>query len=80
MQDLIDRIDRLEWALIKLITKHHVCEDSWYSCVVTDDNGNRYEGCTQDCTCGADGHNEFIGNILKEGTEIREKYLKEENK
>lgn len=77
IRPLLDRINRLEWALSKLAILHRVCEDSWYSCDVTDDHGHRYEGNNQECTCGADDHNKSIADTLKEGLAIRKQYFNE---
>lgn len=77
IEPLLDRINRLEWALSKLAILHNVCEDDWYSCDVTDDHGHRCEGNNQECTCGADDHNKFIADTLKEGLSIREQYFNE---
>lgn len=45
------RIAELEAAL-KPFAQHHICEDSWYSCPMSED------GCSNDaregCTCGAE--------------------------
>lgn len=50
--------------LNKLYREHHQCEDTWYSCPLSE------EGCSNDqegeeCTCGAEQHNNIIDEIKK---------------
>lgn len=52
----------LREALEGLRLKHKVCEDSWYSCPMSE------EGCVNPsdsgCTCGAENHNKRLDDIL----------------
>lgn len=73
IKPLLDRINRLEWALSKLGVGHDQCEDCWYSCPASGE-------CCRDnndgiCDCGSDDHNKFIADTLKEGLEIRSRYF-----
>lgn len=65
--DLRCRISQLEDALRKCYRKHHICEDSYYSCPKSGD-------CPRDafigdpvCTCGADAMNAVIDAALSGG-------------
>lgn len=57
-EDFVARITVLETAL-RHYTTHHTCEDSWYSCPLSED------GCANDdregCTCGATYAIEALG-------------------
>jgi len=70
IEELKRERDRLREALGKLRRKHHMCEDSYYSCpkVGLDHEG---ESCTNEyadyeCDCGADEHNAIIDAALQE--------------
>ena len=42
---------------------HYTCEDSWYSCPKSPD-GCANDSAGDDCTCGADSHNDKVDELL----------------
>ena len=57
MIDLYKKVEKLKLT-------HETCEDPWYSCPKSE------EGCANDnqgdeCTCGADYHNEKVNETLE---------------
>lgn len=84
IEPLLDRINRLEWALSQFARGHYTCDDSYYSCPQSADEieyrkkfPDSYDEDDNKCNCGSDSDNKFIADTLKEGESIREQYFNE---
>jgi hypothetical protein len=61
--------DMLE-ALIKSIRKHTICDDSWYSCPLSEE-GSIDESKGDKCLCGADDWNNYVIPIIERATGMK---------
>jgi hypothetical protein len=63
-RDLERQQDELREALLKSKRDHYYCEDSWYSCPLSEDGCADEQYPNDECNCGADKYNKSVDALL----------------